>query len=95
MNAYLSKSAERYAHDSKVRIALQKGQASWQEYVQSHCNAVWNVWRDGSIKNTMYLMCELSLVQNRTHVLWQSLLGYADSTPSLLPKPFPVESNTY
>jgi len=95
MNGYYSSSIDRYSHDNKVTGALQNAQSSWLEYVKSQCNEVWNVWRDGSIRNIMYSSCELDLVQSRTQVLWQSMLVYADSTPSFLPEPFPVNASYY
>jgi len=95
MNGYFNKSMERFADDVKVTSALQQGQSAWLEHVKSHCNAVWQIWRDGSIKNVRYLMCELNLVQQRTYVLWQSLRVFADSTSSLLPEPFPIDAGLY
>lgn len=87
MDTYLAKSIEHYSHDEVSANSITKSQEAWLKYEEEHCNAVYDTWRDGTIRGTMVLECKLELTHQRTKVLWQSFLTYMDSTPPLLPEP--------
>lgn len=90
MNVYYDEVIERHSSDQVVLRAIESGQAAWQAYSEAHCRSVHDKWRDGSIRTLMYLRCELDLINRRTAVLWESFLTFADSTPALLPEPYPL-----
>lgn len=95
MDKYLAKSFERYAEDSVSIVSIKKGQDAWLEYRDYHCGAVYDTWRDGTIRTAMGLGCKIELTHQRTTILWQSFLTYVDSTPSLLPEPKSYEPKSY
>ncbi|WP_299010494.1 lysozyme inhibitor LprI family protein [uncultured Shewanella sp.] len=95
MDKYLAKSLERYLDDSVSRASIKKGQDAWMSYRDEHCGAVYDTWRDGTIRTSMGLDCQLELTHQRTTVLWRSFLTYFDSTPPLLPKPKEYEPKAY
>ena len=53
MEKCLARSLERYAEDKLSRTSIEKSQASWLTYRNSHCGAVYNTWRDGTIKTSI------------------------------------------
>lgn len=95
MAKYLAKSLERYLEDEVSVASIKKGQEAWLSYREEHCGAVYDTWRDGTIRTAMGLGCKLELTHQRTIVLWQSFLNYVDSTPSLLPEPKPYAPKSY
>lgn len=79
-----------YQHNSyyyKLIKAMKKEQKDWQQYKKSSCNTTYIAYREGSIRNTKYLLCEIQLTHRRTHDIWQNYLTYADSTPPVLAEP--------
>jgi uncharacterized protein YecT (DUF1311 family) len=95
MDKYLTKSLERYAGDNVSIVSIKKGQEAWLKYRDAQCDAVYDTWRDGTIRTSMELGCKLKLTHQRTTVLWQSFLTYVDSTPSLLPEPKPYKPKSH
>jgi len=95
MDKYLAKSLERYSEDEVSVSSIKKGQEAWVSYRKEHCGAVYDTWRDGTIRTAMGLGCNLELTHQRTKVLWQSFLTYVDSTPSLLPEPKAYTPKSY
>lgn len=87
MEHYLDASLKRHQHDSESVNAIQTAQHVWQQYATNHCDAVYSVWRDGTIRSVMALVCKTELTQQRTHTLWKDFLTYIDSTPPILPEP--------
>ena len=87
LDKYLAKSLERYLEDDVSVASIKKGQEAWLNYREEHCGAVYDTWRDGTIRTAMGLGCKLELTHQRTIVLWHSFLTYVDSTPPLLPEP--------
>ncbi|OHU86606.1 MULTISPECIES: lysozyme inhibitor LprI family protein [Pseudoalteromonas] len=87
MEQYLAKSIARYIQDPITASSINKSQMIWLEYRQAHCGAVFNTWREGTIRTAMGLGCKITLTQQRTHSLWTSFLTFEDSTPALLPEP--------
>ena len=87
MGIYLAKSMEQYSQDEVSIKSIKKAQGAWLKYREEHCSAIYDIWRDGTIRNTMALECKLELTHQRTKVIWKSFLTYMDSTPPLLPEP--------
>jgi uncharacterized protein YecT (DUF1311 family) len=87
LGLYLSKAKERYANQVTVITSIHQSQQDWLVYRQSHCDAVYDIWSDGSIRGLMFGECMLKLTKQRTHQIWADYLTYMDNTPPLLPEP--------
>lgn len=87
MEKYLSKGKERFADDHVVLQSISEAQNAWKEYKKQHCSALYDIWRKGSIKDSMSIGCSIELTYQRTFDIWKSLLTYVDSTPPVLPEP--------
>jgi len=95
MDKYLEKSLQRYSNDSVSLTSIKNGQEAWIVYRDTHCDAVYDTWRDGTIRTAMGLGCKLRLTNERTRTLWVSFLTYEDSTPPILPEPNEYEVKSY
>ncbi|MGI2114455.1 lysozyme inhibitor LprI family protein [Shewanella frigidimarina] len=87
LDSYIAKANEQYHDDPKAVEALQLSQRDWLTYRESYCNAVYQLWRDGSIRGVMYQGCMLQLTVQRTHNIWQDYLTFMDSSAPILPEP--------
>ncbi len=70
---------------------MQAAQIAAEQYRDQSCNAVYEQWREGSIRNAMSLRCEIRLIDERTHVIWRNWLTFQDSSAPILPEPGPTE----
>lgn len=95
MQRYLNKSLERYKEDDVSIESIKNGQTAWEQYRDTHCSALFSIWRSGTIRTAMRLGCKIELTHTRTKVLWTSFLTYVDSTPALLPMPQPYKPKEY
>ncbi len=73
--------------DRETLSKLAKAQATWETFVTQDCDAVYALWRDGSIRNAKHLACSIDAVALRTHDVWERYLTYQDATPPVLPEP--------
>ncbi len=64
-------------------------QAAAEQYRQLACADVYEHWKDGTIRNAMMLRCEIRLIDQRTHDIWQNWLTFQDSSDPILPEPEP------
>ena len=87
MNTYLLKSKEHHHYDHALIKSIESAQKSWSVYAQTHCDSIYTMWREGSIRGVMYLSCKTNITKQRTHDIWSSFLTYMDSTPPVLPEP--------
>ncbi|MEP3052176.1 MAG: DUF6265 family protein [Erythrobacter sp.] len=58
-------------------------------YRDAECGAVWESWKDGTIRTIMALSCRIEMTDQRTHQIWQTWLTHQDSAPPILPEPKP------
>ena len=86
---YLTNSRDHLDYDPVAVASLDAAQEAWVAYRNAHCDAVYDLWRDGTIRTVMAIECAKALTRDRTHTLWQTYLTYMDSTPSVLPEPYP------
>jgi uncharacterized protein YecT (DUF1311 family) len=84
---YLEAALERFADDEGVVSAIRMGDSAFEAYRENECGAVYEQWRDGTIRNMMSLTCSIGLTDERTRTIWSSWLTYMDSTPPILPEP--------
>ncbi|MGX9462866.1 lysozyme inhibitor LprI family protein [Shewanella sp. A14] len=87
LDKYIAKANEKYHDDPKAVEALQLSQRDWLTYRESYCHAIYQLWRNGSIRGVMYHECMLQLTVQRTHNIWQDYLTFMDSSEPLLPEP--------
>ncbi|BBB29503.1 lysozyme inhibitor LprI family protein [Neptunomonas japonica] len=87
MNTYLLKSKEHHHYDPELTESIESAQKTWAVYAQAHCDSIYTMWREGSIRGVMYLSCKTNITKQRTHDIWSSFLTYMDSTPPVLPEP--------
>lgn len=68
---------------------MRSAQASAEQSRKDECGAVYEQWKDGTIRNAMALRCEIRLIDQRTHDIWRNWLIYQDSSKPILPEPGP------
>ena len=87
LGEYLAKAKEKYSQETAIIHLLDQSQNAWLIYRQAHCDAIYDMWSEGSIRGAMFGGCMLQLTKQRTHKIWEDYLTYMDSTPPLLPEP--------
>lgn len=95
----LDKTMQRYYMQAITRIKqsgeenhaqvarIDQAQTAWKHYRDSECDAVYQTWRDGTIRGAMALSCKITLTQARIHTLWQNWIAPVDDSPPDLPEP--------
>jgi uncharacterized protein YecT (DUF1311 family) len=92
LERYLKAAEDRYADGQPaVRFGIEASQRAFEAYRAIECSAVYEDWKDGTIRNAMALGCTLRLNDERTNTVWANWLQYMDSTPPILPEPGPTE----
>ena len=89
--AYLVAALEREAEKPETAAMIVASDKAFTAYRDAECNAVYESWIEGSIRNVMALSCSIEMTDQRTHDIWQNWLTYMDSTPPVLPEPGPTE----
>lgn len=90
MRRYLAAAMERYADSPEVARGIEAAQTSFLAYRKQECDAVYEDWKDGTIRTAMTLGCRRNLTDQRTLALWRNWLTYMDSSPPDLPEPEPT-----
>ncbi|TMJ11299.1 MAG: DUF1311 domain-containing protein [Alphaproteobacteria bacterium] len=93
LDKYVDAAKERCGSEDEaaVRLGIEASQKAFDAYREIECAAVYEDWKDGTIRGAMHLSCEVRLTDERTHTVWQNWLQYMDSTPPILPEPKPTE----
>lgn len=78
---------EKDAKSAATLIAFDKAEAAWAAYATAECDAVYDDWIDGTIRDSMDLNCQIDLTTSHTHTIWSNWLTYMDDTPPILPEP--------
>lgn len=71
----------------KVPGEFDKAEQAWAAYRDAECDAVYDYWSEGTIRDVESLACRIRLTQAHTHSVWRQWLTYMDSTPPILPEP--------
>ena len=87
LNKYWHASRQRYKDDKEVVSHMDKSQKVWIAYRKAHCDVIYQIWIDGSIRGLMAGNCLLDMTKKRTHEIWETYLTYMDSTPPILKEP--------
>lgn len=66
---------------------LRRSEAAWIAHRDAECGAVWEYWKEGTVRGSMATQCRTRLTRARTLAIWRNWLTYMDSTPPLLPRP--------
>jgi uncharacterized protein YecT (DUF1311 family) len=81
MNRYLDAAKKAHAEDGVTISALEEAQKAWELYRDSHCDAIYALNREGSIRASQMLSCKLELTRQRAHDLWGWYLGDQSELP--------------
>lgn len=89
LNRYYAAAVRRLA-DERQPAALAKLRESerlWIRHREADCDAVWEYWREGTIRGTCAILCRIRSTRARTLSIWSNWLTFADSSPPMLPRP--------
>ena len=87
MQTYLNAAIKQSASDPLLQKSIKHTQAAWEKFAKAHCDSIYDIWRDGSIRVVMTIDCQIKLIKQRTHQLWATYLDHMDNSPSALPEP--------
>ena len=83
--AYLAEIRRRLEDHESDLAALEDAQRAWTDFVSADCRAVYERWKDGTIRGPMFVGCKLEHTVRRTHDLWER---YLRGIVTELPEPF-------
>lgn len=86
---YLAAAVTRLAGREAVQEDLRAADRAFATYRDAACGAVYEKWREGTIRVVQSLTCQIRLTDSHVHAMWQDWLTYPDSTPPDLPEPQP------
>ena len=87
---YLNAALERHKDRPELTAKISTADAAFTAYRDSECGAVYENWKEGTIRGIMSLTCRTDMTDKRTKTVWENWLTYADSTPPVLPEPKPT-----
>lgn len=87
---YLEAALARNVERPELVARIKASDTAFAAYADAECDAVYEDWKDGTIRGLMFLSCQIALVDARTRTIWQNWLTYLDSTPPVLPEPLPT-----
>ena len=91
LDRYVQAAIHRYEDEPAVRRGILASQKAFEAYRKIECDTVFEQWKEGTIRGSMLLGCQIALTDDRTHEVWQHWLEYLDSTPPILPEPGPTK----
>lgn len=86
LSGYLEASLQRY-QDPETRLLIDASQQHWLAYRKASCDAQYQIWREGSIRNLIAVTCLIEYTTHRTLQLWQDYLTDTEGTAPILPDP--------
>jgi uncharacterized protein YecT (DUF1311 family) len=87
MQRYLSASLKRYENNDEVFNSIHSAQHAWQRYRKHHCESLYSIWIEGTIRGPLTWRCLITETQERRHQLWDSYLRFMDNSKPVLPEP--------
>jgi uncharacterized protein YecT (DUF1311 family) len=87
---YLEAALARHTDRPELAAKIKASDAAFAAYADAECDAVYEDWKEGTIRGVMFLSCQIALVDARTRTVWQHWLTYMDDTPPVLPEPLPT-----
>ena len=91
LDRYVQAAIHRHKDEPAVRRGILASQKAFEAYRKIECDTVFEAWKEGTIRGSMLLGCQIGLTDGRTHDVWQHWLEYMDSTPPILPEPAPTK----
>jgi uncharacterized protein YecT (DUF1311 family) len=91
LTQYVAAAIKRITDAQESSAEFEKGQTAWVTYREAHCGAVYEHWKDGTIRSAKAATCNVDLTAERTHQVWKDYLTFPDSTPPVLPEPAPAD----
>ena len=95
LNVYRTRAINRYkdeAHDPSTAKAIEDAGIAFDAYQKLYCGAVYEAWREGSIRYAMHQSCTLRTIDDEAHRVWRDFLGFIqDDRAPLLPEPKPTK----
>jgi len=88
-NRYLAAAVARHNDQTELVAQIKASDAAFTRYADTECGAIYEAWKEGSIRTIMDLSCRIARTDERTRVIWRNWLTYMDSTPPDLPEPGP------
>lgn len=79
------------ARMTELEGSMRAAHTAAKTYRKEACSAVYEQWKEGTIRDAMYLRCEIRLIDQRTHTIWHNWLTFQDSTDPVLPEPGPSQ----
>lgn len=89
LNRYYAAAVRRLTDEGQAAAlaALRTSERAWIRHRDAECDAVWEYWKNGTIRGGKALGCKLTATRARAMAVWRTWLTYPDGTPSLLPRP--------
>ncbi|NNC51418.1 MAG: DUF1311 domain-containing protein [Erythrobacter sp.] len=87
---YLAKAVELHSDRPELAKDIEASDAAFLAYRDAECGAVYEDWKEGTIRGVMGLDCSIAMTDRRTLTIWRNWLTYMDSTPPVLPEPKPT-----
>lgn len=89
LNRYYAAAVKRLTNERQpvVLAKLRASERVWVQHRDADCDAVWEYWKEGTIRGTFSTECRLRLTRDRTMAIWRNWLTYVDSSPPLLSEP--------
>lgn len=84
---YLAAALERHSDKPELVAMIRQSDKASDAYREAECEAMYEDWKEGTIRTIMGLSCSIALADQRTRTIWQNWLTYMDSTPPDLPEP--------
>ena len=54
LGKYLAKAKEKYSKEATIIYLLGQSQNAWLNYRKTHCDAIYDMWSDGSIRGRVW-----------------------------------------
>lgn len=84
---YLAAALQRHSDKPELVAMIRQSDKASDAYREAECEAMYEDWKEGTIRTIMGLSCSIALADERTRTIWQNWLTYMDSTPPDLPEP--------
>ena len=91
VRAAIDRHIDQDGKSDSVALGIQASQTAFEAYRAIECAAVYERWKEGTIRGAMGSSCATELTDQRTRTVWENWLRYMDSTPPILPEPKPTE----
>ena len=78
------------ANDRSTQTAIADAALAFEAYRKIYCGAVYEQWRSGTIRIAISQSCDLKLIDDQTHRIWEDFLTPLQRPP-ILPEPKPTD----